>query len=198
MRGEPVHAALFHIYIYIYIPRIGNLIYVCRTKFHTSNRCKPVRVLTRTKCSCSDDRLPIGYLLLNFQLIWSSFLNHFSLTRQKGGRHERGFGLFLKELNMDSLNRRLESYCLQTTEAIAYWMSLMHLPPTLPSWARSEASIFFPTQNFKIRKGRRSCCEILRYPLGLGAKLLFFSQLKSLRSERDVVAVARFSNFKSL
>ena len=116
----------------------------------------------------------------------------FFTTRLKGGRHERGFGLFLKELNMDSLNRRLESYCLQTTEALAYWMSLMHLPPTLPSWARSEASIFFPTQNFKIRKGRRSCCEILRYPLGLGAKLLFFSQLKSLRSERDVVAVARF------
>ena len=38
----------------------------------------------------------------------------------KEGRHERGLGLFLKELNMDSLNRRLESYCLQTTEALAY------------------------------------------------------------------------------
>ena len=25
---------------------------------------------------------------------------------------------------MDSLNRRLESYCLQTTEALAYWISL--------------------------------------------------------------------------
>ena len=110
----------------------------------------------------------------------------------KEGRHERGFGLFLKELNMDSLNRRLESYCLQTTEALAYWMSLMHLPPTLPSWARSEASIFFPTRNFKIRKGRRSCCEILRYPLGLGAKLLFFYQLKSLRSERDVELLREF------
>ena len=36
------------------------------------------------------------------------------------------------------------------------------------------------------------------YPLRLGAKLLFFSQLKIVRSERDVVAVARFSNFKSL
>ena len=83
-------------------------------------------------------------------------------TRLKGGRHEKGFGLFLKELK----KRRLESYCLQTTEALAYWMSLMHLPPTLPSWARSEASIF--------------------------------SQLKIVRSERDVVAVARFSNFKSL
>ena len=136
-----------------------------------------------------------------FSRFKATFCIHFPFfftTRLKGGRHERGFGLFLKELNMDSLNRRLESYCLQTTEALAYWMSLMHLVPTLPSWARSEASIFFPTQNFKIRKGRRSCCEILRYPLGLGAKLLFFSQLKSLRSERDVVAVARFSNFKSL
>ena len=36
------------------------------------------------------------------------------------------------------------------------------------------------------------------YPLRLGAKLLFFSQLKIVRSERDVVAVARFSNFKLL
>ena len=34
------------------------------------------------------------------------------------------------------------------------------------------------------------------YPLRLGAKLLFFSQLKIVRSERDVVAVARISNFK--
>ena len=74
----------------------------------------------------------------------------------------------------------------------------MQLPPTLPSWARSEASIFFPTQNFKIRKGRRSFCEILRYPLWLGVNLLFPSQLKILWSERDVVAAARFSNFKSL
>ena len=71
-------------------------------------------------------------------------------------------------------------------------MSLMQLPPTLPSWARSKASIFFPTQNFRIRKGRRSGCEILLYPLALGDKLLFFSQLKSLRSERDIVAVREF------
>ena len=121
----------------------------------------------------------------------------YSPTAERGSTR-KGIWAVPKELNMDSLNRRLESYCLQTTEALTHWMSLMHLPPTLPSWARSEASIFFPTQNFKIRKGRRSCCEILRYLLGLGAKLLFFSQLKSLRSERDVVAVARFSNFKSL
>ena len=36
------------------------------------------------------------------------------------------------------------------------------------------------------------------YPLRLVAKLLFFSQLKIVRSERDVVAVSRFSNFVSL
>ena len=36
------------------------------------------------------------------------------------------------------------------------------------------------------------------YPLRLEAKLLLFYQLKIVRSERDVVAVARFSNFKSL
>ena len=56
---------------------------------------------------------------------FSRFKEHFwtiiiITTRLKGGRHDRGFGLFLKELNMDSLNRRLESYCLQTTEALAY------------------------------------------------------------------------------
>ena len=192
-----------------------------RTGDPTLNRSKPIRFLTRTKCSCSDDCLPICFFLSDFQPNRRNFFvelplfftvnltgvdpwggcsasHRMSTTRLKGGRHERGFGLFLKELNMDSLNRRLESYCLQTTEALAYWIFLMHLPPTLPSWARSEDSIFFPTQNFKIRKGRRSCCEILRYPLGLGAKHLFFSQLKILRSERDVVAVARFSNFKSL
>ena len=36
------------------------------------------------------------------------------------------------------------------------------------------------------------------YPLRLGAKLLLFSQFKVVRSERDVVAAARFSNLKSL
>ena len=127
--------------------------------FSTSNSSKPIWVLTRTKCSCSDDRLPMGYLLPDFQPIWSNFLNHFSLTRQKGGRHERGFGLFLKELNIDSLNCKLESYCVQTKQALAI--------------------------------GCPSCTYHLRYPLGLGAKLLFFSQLKILRLERDVVAFAR-------
>ena len=138
--------------------------------FATSNCSKPIWVLTRTKCSCSDDNLPIGYSLPNFQQIWSNFFADpaaaAALTRLKGGRHQRGIGLFLKELTMDSLSRTLESYCLHTTEHLAYWMFLMHLPPTIPSRARSEASIFFPTQNIKIRKGRRSCCEILRYPLG--------------------------------
>ena len=35
-------------------------------------------VLTCTKSSCSDDRLPIGYLLPDFQLIWRNFLNRFT------------------------------------------------------------------------------------------------------------------------
>ena len=96
-----------------------------------------------------------------FSQIKETFCIHFPFfftTRLKGGRHERGFGLFLKELNMDSLNRRLEPCYLQTTEALA----LLDVP---------------------------HCPYHLRYPLGLGAKLLFFSQLKILRSERDVVAV---------
>ena len=37
--------------------------------FATSKSSKPIRVLTRTKCLCSDDHLPIGYSLPNFQLI---------------------------------------------------------------------------------------------------------------------------------
>ena len=35
----------------------------------TSNGSKPIRVLTRTKSSCSDERLPISYSLPDFQLI---------------------------------------------------------------------------------------------------------------------------------
>ena len=45
--------------------------------FSTSNRSKPIRVLTRTKCSCSDDRLPIGYLLPDFQQVCSKILTRF-------------------------------------------------------------------------------------------------------------------------
>ena len=50
-------------------------------KLETSNRSNPVRVLTRTKCSCSDDRLSMGYLLPDFQLIWSNFWIHCSFSR---------------------------------------------------------------------------------------------------------------------
>ena len=47
----------------------------------SSNCCKPIRVLTRTKSSCSDDRLPIRYLLSNFQPNRSNFLNRFDSLR---------------------------------------------------------------------------------------------------------------------
>ena len=39
----------------------------------TSNRPKPIGVLTRSKSSCSDDRLPLGYLLTDFQPHRSNF-----------------------------------------------------------------------------------------------------------------------------
>ena len=42
--------------------------------FSTSNRSKPIGVLTRTKCSCSDDRLPISFLLSDFQPNRRNFL----------------------------------------------------------------------------------------------------------------------------
>ena len=44
----------------------------------TSNRSKPIRVLTRTKSLCSDDRLPLGYLLPDFQPHRSNFVIHFT------------------------------------------------------------------------------------------------------------------------
>ena len=60
--------------------------------FSTSNRSKPIRVLTRTQSSCSDDRLPIGYLLPDFQPIWRNFFDSlfFFTTRKEGGRHLGG------------------------------------------------------------------------------------------------------------
>ena len=52
-----------------------------KSKLHTTSI--PIRVLTRTKSSCSDDRLPLGYLLPDFQQIWRNFLKslHFFTTR---------------------------------------------------------------------------------------------------------------------
>ena len=41
--------------------------------FAISNRSKPIRVLTRKKSLYMLDRLPIGYHLPDFQLIWSNF-----------------------------------------------------------------------------------------------------------------------------
>ena len=41
-----------------------------------SNGSKPIKVLTRTKPSCSDDRLPIGFSRLDFQPILSNFVIH--------------------------------------------------------------------------------------------------------------------------
>ena len=52
-------------------------------KLETSNRSNTMRVLTRTKCSC-DDRLSMGYLLPDFQLIWSNFRIPSVLPGRKG------------------------------------------------------------------------------------------------------------------
>ena len=53
---------------------LGELKQLQNRDFSTSNRSKPIRVLTRTKCSCSDDRLPISFLLSNFQPNRRNFL----------------------------------------------------------------------------------------------------------------------------
>ena len=53
----------------------------------TSNRSKPIRVLTRIWSSCSDDRLSNAYSLSEFQAHRSNFVIHFFFslsTRQKG------------------------------------------------------------------------------------------------------------------
>ena len=39
------------------------------TKILTSNGSKPIGVLTQKKSSCSEDSLPIGYYILDFELI---------------------------------------------------------------------------------------------------------------------------------
>ena len=45
----------------------SNIVIISQKKNLTSNRSKPIGLLTITKVSCSDERLPIGYLLPNFQ-----------------------------------------------------------------------------------------------------------------------------------
>ena len=47
----------------------SNLVFFFLKKNLTSNGPKPIRVLTRTICSFSDKRLPIGFLVCDFQLI---------------------------------------------------------------------------------------------------------------------------------
>ena len=63
--------------------------------FLTSNGCKPIGVLTRTKSWTSADHLPIGYLLPDFQPHRSNFFIPPAAaaadeTRKKGGRHVGG------------------------------------------------------------------------------------------------------------
>ena len=52
--------------------------------FSTSNRSKTIRVLTRTQSSCSDDRLPIGYLLPDFQPISRNFFASLFHNQKEG------------------------------------------------------------------------------------------------------------------
>ena len=47
----------------------SNLVNFCPEKNLTQNRPKPIKVLTRTKSSYSDERLSLGYLLPDFQQI---------------------------------------------------------------------------------------------------------------------------------
>ena len=71
----------------------SNLVNFCPEKNLTQNRPKPIGVLTRTKSSHSDLRLPLGYLLPDFQPHRSNFFAPPpppALTRKEGGRHVGG------------------------------------------------------------------------------------------------------------
>ena len=66
-----------------------------RKKNLTPNGPKPIGVLTRTKSSHSDLRIPYCYLLSNFQPNWSNFFAPPPpppppVTRKEGGRHLGG------------------------------------------------------------------------------------------------------------
>ena len=90
---------------------LANLEQLQNRDFAISNRSKPIWVLTRTKCSCSDDRLSIGYSLSDFSRFEATFCIHFPFfTTSRKGVDTRG------DLAFDSLKR------------IAYLMFLMHLP----------------------------------------------------------------------
>ena len=71
-------ARIFEQFLMTYLSARSNLVIIYQKKNLTSNRSKPIGVLTRTKSPCSDERLPIGYLLSDFQQNRSNFLNRFS------------------------------------------------------------------------------------------------------------------------
>ena len=62
----------------------SNLVNFSPEKKLTSNRPKPMGVLTRTECSYSNDRLPLGYSLPDFQQIWRNFFTSLPLFSQPG------------------------------------------------------------------------------------------------------------------
>ena len=58
---------IFEGFLMTYLSTRLNLVIIYQKKNLTSNRSKPIGVLTSTKSSCSDERLPISYSLRNFQ-----------------------------------------------------------------------------------------------------------------------------------
>ena len=57
----------------------SNLVNFSPEKNLASNRPKPIRVLTVTKSSCSDERQPIGFLFPDFQQLGKTFLTSLPL-----------------------------------------------------------------------------------------------------------------------
>ena len=80
----------FERFLMTYLSARSNLVIISQKKNLTSNRSKPIGVLTRTKSSCSDERLPISYLFRNFQPNRSNFLIRFASLRFTFTRKEKG------------------------------------------------------------------------------------------------------------
>ena len=72
------HQTIFEGFLISYLSARSKLVNLSLRKNLTSNGYKPIGVLTHTKSSYSDDRLPIGYLLPDFQPHRSNFLNRFT------------------------------------------------------------------------------------------------------------------------
>ena len=100
--------------------------------FSASNRIKPIVVLTFTKLPRTNDRLPIDYLLPDFQPIWRNFFA--SLFFSQSGR--RGSTLKKKKIN---------SYkSFDPLKVVSYYQGIC-----FPIYSQVEATFWFTVRRQK-------------------------------------------------